>query len=80
MFIYVNQYSIQKLIFLDPLSSPTENLLPDDDWNAVQLLLAGFSGSLKFWWDNYLTEKERFQVSKILNDEGEQNAVIKFEQ
>ena len=48
----------------------TAYLQTDDDWNAVQLLLAGFNGSLKFWWDNYLTEKERFQVSKSINEEG----------
>ena len=41
-------------------------------------ILAGFSGTLKFWWDNYLTEKERFHVSKSLNDQGEQNAVLKL--
>ena len=46
----------------------TAYLQSDDDWNAVQLILAGFSGSLKFWWDNYLTEKERFQVSKSINE------------
>ena len=56
----------------------TAYLQSDDDWNAVQLILAGFNGSLKFWWDNYLTEKERFKVSKSLNDEGEQNAVIRL--
>ena len=56
----------------------TAYLQSDDDWNAVQLLLAGFNGSLKFWWDNYLTEKERFQVSKSINEEGEQDAVIKL--
>ena len=56
----------------------TAYLQSDDDWNAVQLLLAGFNGSLKFWWDNYLTEKERFQVSKSINEEGEQDAVIRL--
>ena len=56
----------------------TAYLQSDDDWNAVQLILVGFNGSLKFWWDNYLTEKERFHVSKSTNDEGEQNAVIKL--
>ena len=56
----------------------TAYLQSDDDWNVVQLLLAGFNGSLKFWWDNYLTEKERFQVSKSINEEGEQDAVIRL--
>ena len=56
----------------------TAYLQSDDDWNVVQLLLAGFNGSLKFWWDNYLTEKERFQVSKSINEEGEQDVVIRL--
>ena len=56
----------------------TAYLQSDDDWNAVQLLLAGFNGSLKFWWDNYLTEKERFHVSKSTNEEGKQDAVIRL--
>ena len=56
----------------------TAYLQTDDDWNAVQLILAGFSGTLKFWWDNYLTEKERFHVSKSINEQGEQNAVLRL--
>ena len=56
----------------------TAYLQTDDDWNAVQLLLAGFNGSLKLWWENYLTEKERFHVSKSTNEEGEQDAVIRL--
>ena len=56
----------------------TAYLQSDDDWNVVQLILAGFNGTLKFWWDNYLTEKERFQVSKSINEEGEQDAVIRL--
>ena len=49
----------------------TAYLKTDDDWNAAQLLLAGFNGTLKLWWENYLNEKERFHVSKSINEEGE---------
>ena len=49
-----------------------------DDHNAVQLILAGFTGTLKFWWENFLTDKERFYVSKSINDDGEQDAVIRL--
>ena len=46
----------------------TAYLTENDDWNAVQLILTGFTGTLKFWWENFLTEKERFYVSKSLNE------------
>ena len=48
----------------------TAYLMDSDDWNAVQLLLTGFTGTLKLWWENFLTEKERFLVSKSINEEG----------
>ena len=56
----------------------TAYLQADDNWNAVQLILAGFTGTLKLWWENFLTEKERFYVSKSINDEGEQDAVTRL--
>ena len=42
----------------------TAYLQTDDDWNATQLLLAGFNGSLKLWWENYLTEKKKISCFK----------------
>ena len=56
----------------------TAYLQESDDWNAVQLILTGFTGTLKLWWENFLTEKERFYVSKSLNEEGEQDAVTRL--
>ena len=53
-------------------------LTENDDWNAVQLILTGFTGTLKFWWENFLTEKEIFYVSNSLNEEGEQDAVTRL--
>ena len=47
----------------------TAYLQDSDDWNAVQLILTGFTGTLKLWWENFLIEKERFYVSKSLNEE-----------
>ena len=55
----------------------TAYLTASDDWNAVQLLLTGFTGTLKLWWENFLTEKERFYVSKSVN-EGEQDSVTRL--
>ena len=56
----------------------TAYLIESDDWNAVQLLLTGFTGTLKLWWENFLTEKERFYVSKSMNEEGEQDSVTRL--
>ena len=56
----------------------TAYLQDSDDWNAVQLILTGFTGTLKLWWENFLTKKERFLVSKSINEEGEQDAVTRL--
>ena len=56
----------------------TAYLQEGDDWNAAQLILAGFNGTLKVWWENFLIEKERFYVSKSINEEGEQDAVTRL--
>ena len=56
----------------------TAYLQDSDNWNAVQLILTGFTGTLKLWWENFLTEKERFYVSKSLNEEGEQDSVTRL--
>ena len=56
----------------------TAYLADGDDHNAVQLLLAGFSGTLKFWWENFLTNKEIFYVQKSVNDDGEQDTVLRL--
>ena len=49
----------------------TAYLTDGDDHNAIQLILTGFSGTLKFWWENFLTDKERFYVQKSINEDGE---------
>ena len=56
----------------------TAYLIESDDHNAAQLLLAGFTGTLKFWWENFLTDKEIFYVCKSINDDGEQDAVLRL--
>ena len=56
----------------------TAYLQESDDWNATQLLLIGFTGTLKVWWENFLTEKERFNVSKSINEESEQDSVTRL--
>ena len=56
----------------------TAYLQDSDDWNAVQLILTGFTGTLKLWWENFLTEKEKFYVSKSLNEEGEQDSITRL--
>ena len=56
----------------------TTYLMEGDDHNAAQLLLTGFTGTLKFWWENFLTEKERFYVSNSINKDGERDDVLKM--
>ena len=56
----------------------TAYLTDGDDHNAVQLILAGFSGTLKSWWENFLNDKEKFYVQKSLNEEGEQDAILRL--
>ena len=56
----------------------TAYLIDGDDHNVVQLILARFSGTLKYWWENFLTGKERFYVQTSLNEEGEQDAVLRL--
>ena len=56
----------------------TAYLTNGDDHNVVQLILAGFIGALKFWWENFLTNKERFYVYKSINEDGEQDAFLRL--
>ena len=73
----LSEYEI--FIVLRQMQMATTTYLQEgDDWNAAHLLMAGFNGTLKLWWENFLTEKERFHVSKSINEEGEQDAVIRL--
>ena len=56
----------------------TAYLMEGDDHNAVQLLLTGFTGTLKFWWENFLTEEEKYFVSNRINENDDQDAVLKL--
>ena len=56
----------------------TASLTDGDDHNVVQLILARFTGTLKFWWENFLIDKERFYVQKSINEDGEQDAVLRL--
>ena len=56
----------------------TAYLTESDYHNVAQLLLTRFTGTLKFWWENFLTEKERFYVSNSINEDGEQDVVLKL--
>ena len=53
----------------------TTYLTNNDDHNAAQLLISGFSRTLRSWWDNFLNDSERKFLQNRTNDEGEQNAV-----
>ena len=57
------------------LMATTAYLTENEDHGAAQLIVSGFSGTLRYWWDNCLNDDERkfLQISK--NEQGEQNAV-----
>ena len=57
------------------LMATTAYLTDNDDHNAAQLLLSGFSRTLRSWWDNCLNDEERKFLQTSTDDEGEQNAV-----
>ena len=57
------------------LIAATAYLMENDDHNDTQLLISGFSGTLRSWWDNCLNEEEIKFLQTSTNDEGEQNAV-----
>ena len=56
----------------------TAYLTDGDDHNVIQLIFARFSGTLKYWWEKCLNDKERFYVQTSVNDEGEQDAVLRL--
>ena len=56
----------------------TAYLNDNDDHNAAQLLISGFSGTLRSWWDNCLNDSKRKFLQTSKNDEGEQNAVYRI--
>ena len=57
------------------LMASTAYLTDNDDHNSAQLLIYGFFGTLRSWWDNCLNEDEIKFLQTSTNDEGEQNAV-----
>ena len=59
------------------LITATAYLMENDDHNAAQLLISGFSGTLGSLWDNCLNEEERTYLQTSRNEEEEQNAVLR---
>ena len=57
------------------LIAATAYLTKNDDHNAAQLLIYGFFGTLRSWWDNCLNKEEIKFLQNSTNDEGEQNVV-----
>ena len=48
----------------------TAYLTDNDDHNASQLIIYGFSGTLRSWWDNYLNKDERkfFKLVQMMKE------------
>ena len=57
----LSEYEIFNVLRQMTMASTTY-LTDGDDHNVVQLILVGFSGTLKYWWKNCLNDKERFYV------------------
>ena len=57
------------------IMAATAYLTDNDDHNAAQFLISGFSRTLRSWWDNCLNDSEIKFLQTSKNDEGEQNAV-----
>ena len=57
------------------LIAATAYLIENDDHNVAQLLISGFSRTLRSLWNNCLNKEERKFLQNSTNDEGEQNAV-----
>ena len=51
------------------LIAATIYLMENDDHSAKQLLISGFSGTLRSWWDNCLNEEERKFLQTSRNEE-----------
>ena len=57
------------------LMATTAYLMENEDHGAAQLIVSGFSGTLRYWWDNCLNDDERKFLQTSKNEQGEQNAV-----
>ena len=79
-FIYewnIDGFSEHKIldVLRQMLMETTTYLTDNDDHNATQLLLFGFSGTLRSRWDNCLNDEEIKFLQTSTIDEGEQNVV-----
>ena len=60
------------------IMAATAYLTDNDDHNVTQLIISGFLGRLRSWWDNCLNKDEREFLQTSTNDEGEQNSVYRI--
>ncbi|CAG7870154.1 unnamed protein product, partial [Brassica rapa] len=59
----ISEYNI--LIFLQKMTMAANayrTQIGNEDKTVAELLIAGFSGQLKGWWDNYLTNQQRTEI------------------
>ncbi|CAN7139612.1 unnamed protein product, partial [Brassica rapa subsp. narinosa] len=67
----ISEYNI--LSFLQKMTMATNayrTQIGNEDKTVAELLIAGFSGQLKGWWDNYLTNQQRTEIlDSIKTDE-----------
>ena len=49
----------------------------NDDHTIIQYLI-GFTGQLRGWWENMLTDAQRYHIMTSMNEMGQQNVVHKL--
>lgn len=72
-----NEYNITKLLqnmTMVATAYETSNNCPETV--IVEILVAGFSGQLKGWWDNYLTEAEKSAVLAAIKTDSDGNPIL----
>ena len=50
----------------------------NDDHTIIQYLIVGFTGQLRGWWENMLTDVQRYHIMTSINETGRQNDVHKL--
>ena len=60
------------------LMSSTAYSVDNDDHTIIQYLIAGFTGRLKGWWENMLTDAYRQHIMTSINELRQHNVVHKL--
>ena len=65
-------------IVQEMLMASTTYSADNDDHTIIQCLIAGFTGQLRGWWKNMLTDAHKQHIMTSINELGQQNVVHKL--